>query len=118
MRISSTNGFRPCQPALTLTLSRMRERGQAERERGESARNEPRIAEPVLAVAEGGAVERRHAAAGGEENGVAGGGVPFHRRAEARVEVGFAGGGQDELDRAAATWPLGGGPLYQGDGEA
>src|SRR5579863_2029381 len=64
------------------------------------------VLEAGLAVAEPGAVEGFDAAAGGFEDRLAGGGVPFHRRAEARVEVALAGGDQAEFEGAAAQPPL------------
>src|SRR5690348_14733874 len=60
------------------------------------------VFEAGLAVGERRAVERRDMAAGGFEHRLAGGGVPFHRRAEARIEVALAGGDQAEFERAAA----------------
>src|SRR5947209_3160205 len=48
------------------------------------------VFEARLAVSERGAVETEDKAAGGFEHRLAGGGVPFHRRAEARVEISFA----------------------------
>src|SRR5581483_7412049 len=66
----------------------------------------PLVLEARLAVGERGAVERGDRAAGGFEHRLAGGGVPLHRRAEARVEIGLAGGEHAEFEGAAADAPL------------
>src|SRR5690606_1720216 len=42
-----------------------------------------------------------HAAAGGGDDGMARGGVPFHRAAVARVDIGLTPGDETELDRAS-----------------
>src|SRR5215831_3506716 len=60
--------------------------------RGAAAPGEKAVVfEAGLAVGERLASKGLDAAAGGFEDGLAGCGVPFHRRAKARVEVGFAG---------------------------
>src|SRR4029077_9306413 len=61
------------------------------------------VFEAGFAIGEGGASEGFDAAAGGFENSLAGRGVPLHRRAEARVEVGSAGGDDTEFEGAAAA---------------
>src|SRR5271166_5976145 len=61
------------------------------------------VLEAGLAVGERGAAQGLDAAAGGFENGLAGRGIPFHRRAEARVEIALAGRDDAEFQRAAAT---------------
>src|SRR5437870_2327136 len=61
------------------------------------------VLEAGFAVGQGGAGQGLDAAAGGFENGLAGRGVPLHRRAEARVEVALAGGDDAEFERAAAA---------------
>src|ERR1700751_5572486 len=66
-----------------------------------SARDEMRVVEARFAVGEVGTVERRHAAAGGEHDGVAGGGVPLPRPPEARIEIGDPLGHETELEGAA-----------------
>src|SRR3712207_3018220 len=59
----------------------------------------------LLAVAEGAGflavLQRHHAAAGGFEDGLAGGGVPFHGGAVARINVGRAFGEHAEFERGA-----------------
>src|SRR5437588_10440953 len=50
-------------------------------------RQEPVVLEPELAVGQRFAVEPEDMAAGGFEHRLAGRGVPFHRRAKARVEI-------------------------------
>src|ERR1700694_432802 len=60
------------------------------------------VLQPGLAVAERRAREAENMAAGGFEHRLAGGGVPFHRRAETRVEIGLAGGEHAEFEGAAA----------------
>src|SRR5580704_2299053 len=57
----------------------------------------------VLAVMQRAAFHPHHRAAGGFEDRLAGGGVPFHRRAVARVEVGLARREHAEFERAAAA---------------
>src|SRR5262245_13676634 len=57
----------------------------------------------AFAVVEGRAVEARDVAAGGFEDGVAGGGVPFVDVAEAGIEVGCAFGDAAEFDRGAGV---------------
>ena len=68
-----------------------------------------RIAEATrgVAVAERCAVERRDGAAGREQHGMTGGGVPFHGRAEARVDVGGAAGDGAEFQRRAGVGAFG-----------
>jgi hypothetical protein len=61
------------------------------------------VFEAGLAVGEGAAGQGLDAAAGGFENGLAGRGVPLHRRAEARVHIALAGGDDAEFERAAAA---------------
>src|SRR5688572_33507856 len=51
------------------------------------ARDEVRVAEAGLAVGERRTFERGDRTAGGGQDGVTGGGVPFHRSPEARIEV-------------------------------
>ena len=51
------------------------------------------------AVAQGRAVQMHDVAAGGFEDGVAGGGVPFADIAEARIKIGGAFGDAAEFDR-------------------
>src|SRR5215831_11160791 len=75
--------------------------------RGAAAPGEEAVVlEAGLAVGERGAVQCFDPPAGGFEDGLAGRGVPFHRRAEARVEVGLAGGDDAEFERAAAALAL------------
>src|SRR5208282_1693442 len=64
------------------------------------------VLEAGLAVGERVAGQGLDAAAGGFENGLAGRCVPLHRRAEARVEIGLAGGDDAEFQRAAAALAL------------
>src|SRR5882724_3729231 len=66
-----------------------------------SARNEVRIVESRLAVCELGAVERRDPPARRDDDGVSGGGIPFHGAAKPRIEIGDALGDEAELQRAA-----------------
>ena len=46
-------------------------------------------------------------AAGGDQDALAGGGVPFHGAAEARIDVGLALGHQTELQGTAGSFPVG-----------
>src|SRR5581483_9346580 len=62
--------------------------------------------EVVLAVGERAAFYADDTAAGGFEDRLAGRGVPFHRRAEARIEVGLARCQHAEFERAAAADPF------------
>src|SRR5271163_2321074 len=64
------------------------------------------VLEAGLAVDERGPGEGFDPAARRFEDGLPGGCVPFHRRAEARVEVGFARGDHAEFERAAAFLAL------------
>src|SRR4029077_12014656 len=64
------------------------------------------VFEAGLAVGERGAGEGFDPAAGRFEDGLAGRGVPLHRRAKARVEVGFPGSDHAEFERTAATLAL------------
>src|SRR5258708_25280407 len=68
--------------------------------------NEAGILEAALAVAKPAAVELGHAAAGGLDDGVTRRGVPFHGAAEARIEIGLAGGQDAEFDGAAGALDL------------
>src|SRR5439155_17881964 len=61
------------------------------------------VLEAGFAVGQGGAGQGFDAAAGGFENGLAGRGVPLHRRAEARVHIALAGGDDAEFEGAAAA---------------
>src|SRR6185437_15330899 len=72
-----------------------------------AACNEIRIEETRLAIAQGLAVERHRAAARRPEDRLAGGGIPFHGVAEARVIIRLARGEQAEFDGAAGDAPLG-----------
>src|SRR4029079_8420070 len=56
-----------------------------------------------LAVTELAAVGGDHRAACREQHGMAGGGVPFHGRAEARIDIGIAARDLQELQRGART---------------
>src|SRR6266581_3765926 len=64
------------------------------------------VLEPGLAVSERSAREVEDMAAGGFEHRLAGGGVPLHCRAEARVEIRLARGEHAEFERAAAFEPF------------
>src|SRR5437773_1341840 len=79
---------------------------------------EPVVLEPGLAVAERPAGQVEDLAAGGFEHRLAGGGVPFHRRAEARVEIRFARGEHAEFEGAAAFQPFEHRPVLEILGEA
>ena len=73
--------------------------------RGSAAPGEKAVVlEAGLAVGKRLASKGLDAAAGGFEDRLAGCGVPFHRRAETRVEVGFAGGDDAEFKGAAAAF--------------
>src|SRR6185436_12336817 len=61
------------------------------------------VFEAGFAVGEWKARQGFDPATSGFENGLPGGGIPFHRRAEARVEVALAGGDDAEFQRAAAA---------------
>src|SRR3546814_10113826 len=65
-----------------------------------------RVREAGLRIQERVALDGGDAPAGGGEHRVAGGGVPFHGRAEARVEVSVPGRDEAEFQRAADRLPL------------
>src|SRR5260370_4748681 len=65
-------------------------------------RQEAVVLEAGLAVLQRRAVETENMPAGRFEHRLAGGGIPFHRGAEARVEIGLAGGEHAEFEGAAA----------------
>src|SRR6516162_9212701 len=69
-------------------------------------REETVVFKAGLAISERSTGQRLDPAAGRFENGLAGRGVPLHRRAKARVEVGLPGGDDAEFERAAATFAL------------
>jgi len=69
--------------------------------RAPPAHDEVRIVESRLAVCELGAVERRDPPARRDDDGVSGGGIPFHGAAKPRIEIGDALGDEAELQRAA-----------------
>src|SRR6266481_7672447 len=71
------------------------------------------VLEAGLAVGEGGAGQGLDAAAGGFENGLAGCGVPLHRRAETGVHIALAGGDDAEFERTAAALALEHGIILQ-----
>src|SRR5215472_8173361 len=62
------------------------------------------VFEAGLAIGKRFAIKGLDAAAGGFEDRLAGCGVPFHRRAETRVEVGFAGRDHTKFKGAAAAF--------------
>src|SRR5215470_14699158 len=73
-------------------------------ERGSAAPGEKAVVlEAGLAVRERGAVQCFDPAAGGFEDRLASRSIPFHRRAEARVEVGLARCDDAEFESTAAT---------------
>src|SRR6185437_12911791 len=64
------------------------------------------VFEVVLAVGERAALDAHDRTASGFEDRLTGGGVPFHRRAEARVEIGLTRRQHAEFKRAAAADPF------------
>src|SRR5438046_3389875 len=76
------------------------------------------VFEPGLAVREAIAGEVKDMAAGGFEHRLAGGGVPLHRRAEARVEIGIARREHAKFEGAAAFPALRDRPSLKVLGEA
>src|SRR5581483_4386352 len=77
------------------------------------ARDEEAVAESGLAVSERRTARSDYLASCRSEDRVSGSGVPLHRRAEARVEVGLAGSDQTELERGADGDPLADGVVAQ-----
>src|SRR3954447_8702977 len=78
-------------------------RGSERLPRGLGAPGEKAVVlEAGLAVGKRCAIEAEDITAGGFEHRLAGAGVPFHRRTEARVEIGLAGGQHAEFQSAAA----------------
>ena len=76
------------------------------------------VLETGLAVGERFAGQGLDAAAGGFENGLAGRGVPLHRRAEARVEIGLTGRDDAEFQCTPAFLALAHRIVLQKLGEA
>src|SRR5436305_10939740 len=64
------------------------------------------VCEAGLAVGERLAVKTEDMAAGGFQHRLTGAGVPFHRRAETRVEIRLSRGEDAEFERAAADMPF------------
>src|SRR5438045_7321694 len=64
------------------------------------------VFEAGLAVGERLAVKTEDMAAGGFQHRLAGAGVPFHRRPEARIEIRVSRGQDAEFERAAADLPF------------
>src|SRR6266852_7106188 len=77
-----------------------------------AAGNEMRIGETRLAVDQRPAVGRHHLAAGRLQDALAGRGVPFVGRAEARIDVGLALGDQAEFQRRTGLDALGDGETF------
>ena len=75
--------------------------------------DEVRVAQRVLGVAQGGAVFGGDPPARGAKDRMAGGGVPFHGRAEARIDVGLARGQQTELQRTTGIFQFGQGAAIE-----
>src|SRR6266496_1037350 len=71
------------------------------------------VLEPGLAVAKWLAGHVEDVAAGGFEHRLAGGGVPLHRRAEARVEIRLAPRQNAEFEGAAAFQPFEHAPVLE-----
>ena len=66
-----------------------------------------RILKPALPIRHLLPIKIRQPATGGAHNRVAGGDVPLHGAAQARVQVGFAGGNQADLERGAGVAEMG-----------
>src|SRR5208282_4674034 len=71
------------------------------RSRGRAPGDEIAVSIVGLAVAHGAAVEVGDGAAGGQQHGMARGGVPFHGRRQPRIDVGTAFGDHAELEGGA-----------------